>query len=202
MRKQGLQHTTEEPLLLSLLHRYMAHGDPMLSPRIAAKAKSSIAAKPGGEKLHELVFALAHMHLIFMEERSSTIDALHSCQVAHALNRSKQETMTGMNGVGHTVNISAPAPQAPLRQAADVIKAAHYPTPPLVPAAAAAAAAMHPGAQQQRSSQLQNIAGAQLGSTSPHSISPVASRSASPLGEAARYTCCCTRTVHMCFHGT
>ncbi|DBA75671.1 TPA: FGFR1 oncoprotein partner [Trebouxia sp. C0005] len=129
----GLQHTTEEPLLLSLLHRYMAHGDPMLSPRIAAKAKSSIAAKPGG----------------------------------------------------HTVNISAPAPQAPLRQAADVIKAAHYPTPPLVPAAAAAAAAMHPGAQQQRSSQLQNIAGAQLGSTSPHSISPVASRSASPLGPAA-----------------
>ncbi|KAL0047835.1 hypothetical protein WJX82_001140 [Trebouxia sp. C0006] len=129
----GLQHTTEEPLLLSLLHRYMAHGDPMLSPRIAAKAKSSIAAKPGG----------------------------------------------------HTVNISAPAAQAPPRQAADVIKAAHYPTPPSVPAAAAAAAAMHSGAQQQRSSQLQNIAGVQLGSISPHSISPVASRSPSPLGPAA-----------------
>lgn len=58
MRKQGLQHTTEEPLLLSLLHRCMAHGDPMLSPRIAAKAKSSIAAKPGGEKLQELMLCL------------------------------------------------------------------------------------------------------------------------------------------------
>ncbi|DBA93965.1 hypothetical protein WJX77_012118 [Trebouxia sp. C0004] len=129
----GLQHSTEEPLLLSLLHRYMAHSDSMLSPRIAAKAKSSIAAKPGG----------------------------------------------------HTVNISAPAVQAPLRQAADVIKAAHYPTPPSVPAAAAAAAAVHSGPQQQRSSQLQNIAGVQPGSTSPHSISPVASRSPSPLGPAA-----------------
>lgn len=129
----GLQQTTEEPLLLSLLHRYMTHGDPVSSPRIAAKAKSSIAAKPGG----------------------------------------------------HTVNISAPAVQAPLRQAPDVIKAAHYPTPPSVPAAAAAAAAMHSGAQQQRSSQLQNIAGVQLGSTSPHSISPVTSPSPPPLGPAA-----------------
>ena len=60
MRQQGLQQTTEEPLLLSLLHRYMTHGDPVSSPRIAAKAKSSIAAKPGGEKLQELV-ALAHI---------------------------------------------------------------------------------------------------------------------------------------------
>ncbi len=60
MRKQGLQHTTEEPLLLSLLHRYMAHGDPTLSPRIAAKAKSSIAAKPGGEKLQDLVLRLPY----------------------------------------------------------------------------------------------------------------------------------------------
>jgi len=60
MRKQGLQHTTEEPLLLSLLHRYIAHGDPMLSPRIAAKAKSSIAAKPGGEEPARVGFALAH----------------------------------------------------------------------------------------------------------------------------------------------
>ncbi len=93
--------------------------------------------------------------------------------------------MTDMHDAGHTVNISAPAAQAPLRQAADVIKAAHYPTPPSVPAAAAAAAAMHSGAQQQRSSQLQNIAGVQLGSTSPHSIPPVASRSPSPLGKAA-----------------
>lgn len=58
MRKQGLQHTTEEPLLLSLLHRYMAHGDPVLSPRIAAKAKSSIAAKPGGEMLQKVVLRL------------------------------------------------------------------------------------------------------------------------------------------------
>ena len=93
--------------------------------------------------------------------------------------------MTGTHGAGHTVNISAPAVQAPPRQAADVIKAAHYPTPPSVPAAAAAAAAMHSGAQQQSSSQLQNIAGVHLGSTSPHSISPVASRSPSPLGKAA-----------------
>lgn len=93
--------------------------------------------------------------------------------------------MTGTHGAGHTVNISAPAVQAPPRQAADVIKAAHYPTPPSVPAAAAAAAAMHSGAQQQSSSQLQNIAGVQLGSISPHSISPVASRSPSPLGKAA-----------------
>jgi len=63
-RKQGLQHTTEEPLLLSLLHRYMAHGDPMLSPRIAAKAKSSIAAKPGGEKLQELLLHLPVYNLV------------------------------------------------------------------------------------------------------------------------------------------
>jgi len=100
-------------------------------------------------------------------------------------NLSEQGTTAGIHDAGHTVNISAPAVQAPLRQAADVIKAAHYPTPASVPAAAAAAAAMHSGAQQQRSSQLQNIAGAQLGSTSPHSISPVASRTPSPLGEAA-----------------
>lgn len=113
------------------------------------------------------------------------MDALHSCLVAHTLNCSKQQTMTGIHDAGHTVNISAPAVQAPLRQAPDVIKAAHYPTPPSVPAAAAAAAAMHSGAQQQRSSQLQNIAGVQLGSTSPHSISPVTSPSPPPLGKAA-----------------
>ncbi len=49
MHRQGLEHSAEEPLLLTILHRHMTDADPTMSPRIAAKAKSSIAAKPGGE---------------------------------------------------------------------------------------------------------------------------------------------------------
>lgn len=44
---------------------------------------------------------------------------------------------------GHTVNISASAMQAPLRDSSEPIKAIHHTTPDSVPAAAAAAAAMH-----------------------------------------------------------
>lgn len=40
-------------MLLTVLHRYLSSGDAMASPRIAAKAKSSIAAKPGGESSAE-----------------------------------------------------------------------------------------------------------------------------------------------------
>ena len=53
VQSQGLEHLSEEPVLLTVLHRYLSSGDAMASPRIAAKAKSSIAAKPGGELLAE-----------------------------------------------------------------------------------------------------------------------------------------------------
>ena len=53
VQSQGIEHLSEEPVLLTVLHRYLSSGDAMASPRIAAKAKSSIAAKPGGELLAE-----------------------------------------------------------------------------------------------------------------------------------------------------
>ena len=51
MQLQGIEQLSEEPVLLTVLHRYLFSGDATASPRIAAKAKSSIAAKPGGELL-------------------------------------------------------------------------------------------------------------------------------------------------------
>ena len=47
---QGVDQLSEEPVLLTVLHRYMSSGDAAASPRIAAKAKSSISAKPGGDR--------------------------------------------------------------------------------------------------------------------------------------------------------
>lgn len=46
---QGVDQLVEEPVLLTVLHRFMSNGGAIASPRIAAKAKSSISAKPGGE---------------------------------------------------------------------------------------------------------------------------------------------------------
>lgn len=60
---QGLEQLSEEPVLLTVLHRYLSSGDATASPRIAAKAKSSIAAKPGGGLLVEQHFEYADVVL-------------------------------------------------------------------------------------------------------------------------------------------
>lgn len=48
----GVDELVEEPVLLAVLHRCMSNGDVAASPRIAAKTKSSISAKPGGHTVN------------------------------------------------------------------------------------------------------------------------------------------------------
>ncbi|KAL3151433.1 FGFR1 oncoprotein partner [Trebouxia sp. C0009 RCD-2024] len=48
----GIDQLVEEPVLLTVLHRFMSNGAATSSPRIAAKAKSSISAKPGGHTVN------------------------------------------------------------------------------------------------------------------------------------------------------